>query len=109
MPDAQNNVPSPKEPLTRHLLASGHVSLWTTDTKRRDVPNNMAVPAQQNLELIVQTAEHLESQGYSKEKALGILELWQKQKSGNKVHIEYEDVFDVDLISRFLRAMMKTR
>lgn len=58
-----------------------------------NIPKARAIPAQGQIVLVKQSLAHLENQGFSREEGIEILQTWQQQKSGIRVHIKYEDIF----------------
>ena len=58
-----------------------------------NVPDNTAIPAQDELDLVLQTSAHLERQGHPRDRALELLKDLQRQKSGVRINIEYTDIF----------------
>ena len=72
------------------------VELFTLDIVWESFVNvvpNRAIPAEGNIVLIKQSLSHLQSQGYTQETALALLNQWQQQKKGIMVRIEYEDIY----------------
>ncbi|MBP6986625.1 MAG: hypothetical protein KBB83_08605 [Alphaproteobacteria bacterium] len=77
-------------------LSNQLVSLFSLDIVWEsfvNIPKGRAIPAQDKVVLVKESLTHLQGQGYSQEQGLGILENWQRQKSGIRVRIEYEDIF----------------
>jgi len=58
-----------------------------------NIPKGRAIPAQDKVVLVKESLAHLQGQGFSQEQGIEILANWQRQKSGIRVRIEYEDIF----------------
>jgi|GEM_PF-2718461 len=58
-----------------------------------NIPEGRAVPAEEEMVLVVQSARHLIANGMKEESAIEILKEWQRQKSGIRVHVEYSDIY----------------
>ena len=58
-----------------------------------NVPPNRAIPAEGEILLIQESLAHLRGQGHDETAAFAILAKWRTQKTGIRVHIEYEDIY----------------
>lgn len=63
--------------------------IWETFDAIRE---NRAIPAQGEIKLLWQSLDHLTDQGIGELEGLALLAEWQKQRSGIRVFIEYEDI-----------------
>lgn len=58
-----------------------------------NVPDGTAIQANEELDLVFQTAKHLERNNHTPHQAENIMRQWEQQKSGIQILIEYEDIF----------------
>lgn len=62
-----------------------------------NLPPGRVIPAGDEMVLIKQSLGHLMAQGYGENEGLRLLEEWKRQKRGILIHIEYEDIYGIEM------------
>ena len=80
----------PKKKCTNNIVELFDLSVTWDDYY--NMPDGMAIPSQGNFVLVKLTLKNLKNKNIKKDKALKILNEWQKQKSEITVRIKYKDI-----------------